>query len=271
MQIQKLIPDNFIDDSLVNCFSPIHTTQVFLGSTRINIRNRLVKTPSVFEKLYTLICIVAVSFSFGYFELTYYLDFHDKDTTVFIACIIGAFVQHASYLSNMINVRFCNSKLAVKIFNKLQKIDNILPLNEIKNLKIVQYHWNIAGLLLIIVPFLCGYIIHVFATVDYPILTVFSAMGLLSIYLELLLAGSLISYLTIRLRFLNKIIQYNLHMKHGDCKSRQTPVVVIERFIISSELNADNNLDLNKFVMCLKEILKLYKMINEVFSYPVGF
>ncbi|XP_075972490.1 uncharacterized protein LOC142974210 [Anticarsia gemmatalis] len=235
---------NLLDDSFVKCFAPIHVLQAFLGSSRINIKNNSVTYITLEQKLYTFIWIIGFSVSFAYFVLHFYKIYYDKDTILQVTHIIGAFIQYASYLCNIIHVRFFENVSSNQIYHTIQRIDDILLLKHYKSLSQRQFYWNIIYLITIIFPFECGFALYVVMIVEYPLLTIFWAMGLLITYIELLLIGSLIYYLTLRLKYLNKIIEENVAAK-------------------------SNLVDLDKFLLSLKEILKSYKMITDVFSFTV--
>lgn len=124
-----------MDASLVKCFSPMYTVLMFLGCSRISVKDQLVTTPSIWQKLYTLLCVAAFTFSFCYFEVYYYRTFYNEDAIMYMASLVGTLVQYTSYLSNTIYARYCDSEPVINLCLKLQKVDNILALKDFKHLK----------------------------------------------------------------------------------------------------------------------------------------
>lgn len=270
MRPRRYIVDR-MDANLVKCFSPLYQMLMFLGCARISFKDHLVTTPTVWQKLYTLFCIAAVTFSFFYLESYYYTTYYLEDTIIYMASITGILVQYISHFTNTIHTRFWDSESAVNLFLMLQKVDNTLSLKEFQCMKEQQYYWNLIVLVLIIAFFECGFIVHAMFTVEHPILTVFVGLGLLNVYVEIVLCASLIFFLAIRLRFLNKVIDYNFQVKcTAYFKEPIKPIVVNENFIITADSNDSNKLEIEKLLDCFKQILKLYKLITEIFSFPVS-
>lgn len=268
---QQIFKKIFLSHSFVKCFAPIHIAQFLLGSCRTNIKNNIVKSISAQQKLYSFIWILVFTVSFFYLSLHYFHEFYHKDTVLYVATVIGGLVQYISYLSNIINVRFFNNTSSKEVYILIQKIDDIMMLKQYRNLKNSQYYWNVVLVMLIVIPFECGFMSYMVLTVEYPALTVFWAVGLLNTCLDLLLTGSLIYYVTIRLKYLNKIIKYNLSSKNlrfVDCaQSDLNQDLVIS--LNTGGTDCTPNISLNKFLFSLKQILRSYNKITEAFSFTV--
>ncbi|PZC82470.1 hypothetical protein B5X24_HaOG200866 [Helicoverpa armigera] len=253
---------------LLKCFAPIHNVLLFLGSSRLKIKNNMIAPSTRYQKMYALCCIFIVTLSFSYIQLYYYLTYYHEDTTIYVCYAIGIMVQNVSYLSHTIFARFLDVESSVKLCQNLQKVDNILRLKQFKRYNEQQYYWNVVVLVFIITSFECGFLVHIWYTVEYPILAFFAGIGLLNVYMELVLAASLIVYLAIRLKFLNKIAHHNFKIK-GYYNNTRAACAVDEHLLINSDVK-DANIDLGNFLICMKEILKMYQHITQVFSFPVS-
>lgn len=270
MVIGDFKTENSLDLNFVKVISPVHYLQLFLGASCIDIRNNIIKTVTTYQKLYTVIWIIAVSGSLYHFEASYYIAYFHEDKTLFYTFAFGLLVQYVSYLYNIIYVRFYKGEQTVKVFVLMQKVDCALKRNNLISTSAKNYYMTIIWSSYVVIAFGCGFALFVFYNIKNALYTLPFGFAIASVYLELISTGTCIYYLAERLRFLNEVIGTNLLYQKLYCGGRhKRNINKIQRISIVAPDDREA-ISLKDFTNILTSILQLFNDVSSLFSTRVS-
>ncbi|XP_060800735.1 uncharacterized protein LOC132901855 [Amyelois transitella] len=151
------ISKNMLDEDFLNVFQQFRLFQVVLGSCRIDARYRFVTTPSLYQKLYTVVIITLVFISYSgmicyaykrYENMNYFYAFTSMNT-------IAHFIF---YFSSIFQSRFYCNKENVKFYVKLSQVDKLIKVhyNKIISNVIKRMNWITLLALFLVICFIVG-------------------------------------------------------------------------------------------------------------------
>lgn len=254
----------------LRCFRPIAIVQYVTGSSRINIGANRVYPIKKLQNMYSLLLMAIMSSAAYYFETLYY-RVYSSNTIMFYCCAIGICWQHSGYICNMFNIRCLSKKEFQSIFSTIQKLDKILRLNNDKRLWRRQFIANILLVSLMTWAYLMNFLLQMFHTSEEPYLTLFLGLILVTLYTELLLTGSLINSLSLRLRFVNLAVKDKLYFsvyKNTSAMSYWLDLDFMKE--IKNKRFDTRYLDETMMFLSVKLILIVFKDIAKISSFQVS-
>lgn len=272
--MQEEIIQDRLENNLIKCFSVLHKTLYVLGSTRVIIKDRVVERPNNgWLNLYSFFLVLCALFSETYLQVFYFDAFFHRNAIMYYTSLFGTVTQYLSYIMSLISARFTKVEENVIIYSKLQKIDRILKLSHDSYYTDFQAKVQNGTLLLICVFFPIGFYTHSAGLMDKPIYTALLAPALLILYLDLLLYGSLIYFIAVRVSIFNKMMKNHIDKCLNEQPELKLPKTAVQMFL--SLLNPsydriEDTLELNRWSECIQELLKSYKMINDIFNFQVS-
>lgn len=217
-----------LDDDFIKVFEPYRSFQKILGSSRVDVKHRTVTVPTIYQKCYTIFCIILVSISVMFLLHVYYMRFNDKRYfLMYFLWMGGISAVLIVFSTNIIHTRFINNKSNVELLIKMQKIDRVMR----KNHKINATHFKqnrmmvFALALVFMAIFLLSVII---AREEFGVLELAGATYILQTFVfELSNCSSHIRFFDMRVRLINSII-----IKHF--KRRRSSIEVLSEERISA-------------------------------------
>ena len=210
MKAVEYLSSDILEENFLRSFYPFRLIQTILGSSRVDARDRFVTAPTVLQKMYTVICLIAC---FGLYTCSVFFYFNKFAlfSNIYYITITSIYIHYTLYLCTVINARFFNNENNVKFYIQLQKIDRKLKVDKNSYLNDVSFYANVVTVSIILVLLATMFIL----TLSNEKLTeVFSFAGFmwaqLSSTMEWLFCSNLLLYFYIRLRFINAIISNHL-------------------------------------------------------------
>ncbi|KAG6450767.1 hypothetical protein O3G_MSEX006756 [Manduca sexta] len=267
--------ENELHENILTTLSHTYKIQRILGSARIKIINRSVFPNTIWEKLFTLFWLGAATVSIVYYEVYYYMRYYPLNFVLYVACAVGILSQYIIYVINVVYDKMLYRPGDAEIYFLIQKVNQKLMLHRCTYLTKSHVMLNYIFLTLVNVPFLIGYCIHVFYSVEKPLYVLFLGFQLLVIYMDIFIIGFFIIFLSMQLGFLNDLlIKYIAKTIPYSTKSgisrNQILKFLLKRAAIEHKTKCKNPPKFEQYFDVVRYILKCYKIVNEVYSLSVS-
>lgn len=263
-----------IKRNISECFSYLLNLEFFLGSNRVSVKNRIIRSPNHMQNFYSLVFFLCATFSQIYYQIYYFEHFYNMDGAIYTTYAIGQVTPYISYVTCLLVARFTKQRENIEIFTKLQQIDEILSLEHDQYFTKFQARLqNILATLVVVIFPICS-IIYAFQVVDKPLYTIFLSPAYLTVYVDLILFAGFLYYICVRLSILIKLLK-NLIRRFGDEHIEVTPFLIRLGFSLIypniDRIGEQSTLEPDKWAQCAADILKAYQMINHIFCFQVRF
>nr|XP_037871007.1 uncharacterized protein LOC119629394 [Bombyx mori] len=273
--------ENSLEEYIHMSFSPIYKYQKFLGSNRISLKAKnKITVANNWEKLYAFLWMLAASYSIHHFISFFYSYYYERSNIIFLACSLGISMHYLTYILTITYDKFLTREADIDLFIDIQKIDRLLKLDRctvlFKKFRLI----NIFLLILVTVPFISGFLIHVFDYIDKPYKTFFLGLGVTITYVDVLVTAFFITKLTLRLAYINdRIAMYNKinipHKKYSGIRRSILWIFGWRIFKIMPKIKKNGTREKKstfiKYPSIIFNILKCYRSITEIYSLPVRF
>lgn len=265
----EYLSDDILEEEFIKCFTPYCYMQMILGSCRIDARDRFVTAPSLFQKAYTVVCIIMGTFAFIYLNYILYSNKFKDDFDLFAMCLSALFLTYVTYLCIVIDVRFLNCDDNVKFIVQIQKIDRLMGIKNNRKFNAFNRYLNYGSMsflaILSIIPCVSMWY------QDYVV-----GIGMLGVLysettsaVEIIFCSNIIMFFFTRLRFLNSIMRNHLQQDIQDVKTSRIPYPSVKQICSSAAMSHDFiSSDTDVY---LKEILYAFKKLQDLYRYQVLF
>ncbi|XP_063823315.1 DNA-directed RNA polymerase subunit beta''-like [Ostrinia nubilalis] len=207
---QEYLSKNILDKSLYETFSVLRILQVLFGSCRVDVRDRFVSSPTVYQKAYTLMIIVMSAFLYMINFVTY-LYKYSVNINLYRSAIGTSLIQILMYFLNIIHVRFINNTQNVDFVISMQELDRSMKLEHNNSINTTLRRFNtITTILILSIWTVLNTIASIFLALPMMVTVVTISISEITNMLELNHCSNLMSYYTIRVRFINAILQNHL-------------------------------------------------------------
>ncbi|KAJ0179445.1 hypothetical protein K1T71_005157 [Dendrolimus kikuchii] len=216
MQIIKVVSnpeyvsEDILDEDFITTFKHIHCMQVLLGSCRVNVKNRFVTTPSLFQKFYTLILMIC-AFGLNYIAVQVHFDKFKDYKSIYYLRLASVFVEIIKYICIIIHVRFLNGDANAEFFIKLQKTDRLMKIDRNPAINNILYRINVATVVFLTIYFLTLGIISIGSRMFIFLTLIGLAYSQHVFLLEMMLCTNILMYFFLRIRFVNSILKNYLY------------------------------------------------------------
>lgn len=259
----EYLSKDILEEDFIKSFLIVYRLELLLGSCRVDAKNRFITTPTIIQKLYTVIISLAAIAGNALIIYAIYPRINDK--TVYglsVAAIIGHLL---TYLCNAIHVRFMNGAKNVEFHLKMQKIDRLMKIDKSKPIyKMLRGANNLSIILL----FGAYVVIFIYALIkfDYDYTMFLSVVfGQFTYIVELINCSSVVVYFVIRLKFINAIVKN--HLKSNAAAATDTKKVskkYIRRLAMES-----HNFETSDTSVYLRELFHCFETFQELYRFQV--
>ncbi|XP_035431844.2 uncharacterized protein LOC118263781 [Spodoptera frugiperda] len=208
----EYLSKDIIEEEFTKSLRLMYRLQMLMASTRVDLKDRFVTTPSLLQKCHTMLSVVLL-LGLDYIVIHKYdTILFDNETIYYLSsCVTG--LQTLTFICNIIHVRFLNGDDNVEFFVKLQQIDRCMNIHRNKTVTALLLKTNIFSLAAVFVIFS---VLVAIATAKgtaafWPYIGI--AYSQLNFVLELICCSNIFVYFYIRARFINSIIKNYLDPK----------------------------------------------------------
>ncbi|CAK1578541.1 unnamed protein product [Parnassius mnemosyne] len=207
----EYLSKDILEEEFLKISASYRYLQKFLGSCRVDARDRFVTAPTKYQKAYTVMCIVIATFLFINLNLILYNEMSGKKFNIYRIIFCALSLNFVTYLLNIIHVRFFNGEDNAKFFCQLQRIDRMLNIENNKIINSFAIIMNIASISFLMLAYLiiCGASWYQEIIVSMGLLGVLYSQTTFTI--EISFCANTIIIFYVRLRFLNSVIRNYLH------------------------------------------------------------
>ncbi|XP_059061874.1 uncharacterized protein LOC131854750 [Achroia grisella] len=244
---------DLISEDLLKSFAPIRCCQYVVGSCRVDCRNRFVTTPTLYQRLYTILLLCFVLIVHCILINFFYIQFKDYRDIFFLCTSIATF-------QTLLHFLHCGCKL-----------DNLIIDNTDKNLYNCIYKLNIATVSITLFAFLL-----VFITSFDRLKKVICITGIIYTDVTFLLETShysnLMVYFAMHLRILNSILKNHLNKEYQEDTIDLTIPSHNGYFVkILFKQIETKNLDLKSFEVqaYLKKLLNVFSHYQNIYMFQM--
>ncbi|CAF4911936.1 unnamed protein product [Pieris macdunnoughi] len=210
MSNAEYLSKDILEDQYIRSFSPFHYVEVALGTSRIHLRNRFVTSPTLSQKVYSLVCAGLACGLHVYVTITYFEKYY-KYPIIYYTFVSLASMHFMTFACNIIHLRFFNTVENQEFYVQMQQLDRMLKVHDCINN--MQYLYNIytvaASILILFCTFICGVFLHYLLAIGF----IGILYGVLCCALEWMHCASLLIYFYLRIRYINAIISNHLEGK----------------------------------------------------------
>ncbi|XP_030025457.2 uncharacterized protein LOC115443980 [Manduca sexta] len=264
----EYVSKDILEEDFVKSFKLLIYIQMALGSCRVYNKDRFLTSPTIFQKIYTILCIIITitlyavilndySWKYGKTSYLYYLI-----TAVFLVDLI-------TYICNMIQVRFLNSDANIEFFIHLQNMDRLMKiehkgtiwttLRKINNVSLIYFVVGLFGYLF--------YAIYKGGLINWSYSSLVNSQ--LTLMLEIGNCSNFVAHFIIRLNIVNCIMCNHLNPN----KSKKRPkiyltVTALKRWIRYTTAKT-HDFALNDTENYLKAIFDGFKKFREIYKFQV--
>nr|WCC57754.1 gustatory receptor 41 [Papilio dardanus] len=264
----EYLSDDILEEHFIKIYRCYRRVQTILGSCRVDIRDRFVTAPTVYQKCYT-IALVAIS-TYLYIctnILIYDNKVPDRSYSYYMYfCVL--LLSYVSYICNIIHVRFVNSDENSKFLIQLQKIDRLMEIDGNKSMYGFIYLTNIVTLALLLTSYVLLYGASWYKNVRDAIELLGEFCNEVTFAIEISHCANTTVFLVTRLRFLNSIILNHLQKddeNNDEKKESIFPTKSGMRYIASK---THDFVSTDTYV-CLKAILDAYSKFQMLYRFQV--
>ncbi|XP_059045689.1 uncharacterized protein LOC131841390 [Achroia grisella] len=261
---------DLISEDLLKSFAPIRCCQYVVGSCRVDCRNRFVTTPTLYQRLYTILLSCFVLIVHCILINFFYIQFKDYRDIFFLCTSIATF-QTLLHFVYIVGARFLNNKKHKELYIKMEQLDNLIIDNTDKNLYNCIYKLNIATVSITLFAFLL-----VFITSFDRLKKVICITGIIYTDVTFLLETShysnLMVYFAMHLRILNRILKNHLNKEYQEDTIDLTIPSHNGYFVkILFKQIETKNLDLKSFEVqaYLKKLLNVFSHYQNIYMFQM--
>ncbi|XP_072941888.1 uncharacterized protein [Epargyreus clarus] len=260
---QEYLSKDILEEESIKSFAPIRILQIFYGTCRVDVRHRFVTAPTVWQKCYSIFCIISVILS--HLNLMYMYG-HYTSRNIRCTVTIWIIVILVTNTSNLIHNRFFNGEANAKFYVKLQKIDRIMKID--KNEIINNFMYTVSVLIVLYtVNSLILSIVIALAPTSFDFIGVIGIIcSNFSFLTELMHCCLNIYHFSVRLRFINCIIVNYLEGNPVRTKpSRRFHIKIPLSYIAS----LSHHFETSPIDVYLKELCSIFATFRELYQFQV--
>lgn len=255
---------HILEEDFIKLFKPIHIGQALVGTIRMKIKYRFVSKCSQMQKAYSLLLIPLTTF-FCIQEVITSMNIKENQGNRKIYMENGLLiVSTVTYAITVINNKYFNCTKNAELYLSMQKIDRILKLTINGQFNRRNYRSNVAGCIFIWITYIIPLIYTIFTSnLNLYILIAFMTQVISGAGLELEMMNmiSILYYLVLRLKSINKIIS---HINSDECVCETKLLHIVKQ-------NNDNlQIDVRALVKAFKEIIETYSLFKNNFKFSVS-
>lgn len=269
----EYLSKDILDEEFIKSLRVMYSFQNLLASSRVDLKDRFVTTPSLFQKCYTLLSVILLLSADYIIVHKHNLILLDNETLYYLSnCVTG--LQSVTFLFNIIHVRFFNGPTNVHFFVKLQQIDRCMKLDRNKSITALLVRVNIFSLVMVLIIFITLLIV---AGANgngsfWPYLG--NVYSQLSFVIELVSCSNIIYFFCIRARFMNSIIINYLDQKKTQqiLFSKKHPFYSLfpNRIFFRRLAAESHNFISSDTDVYLKEILNGFSEFQDIYRFQVS-
>lgn len=265
--IGEYVPKNYVRLGLYRSFWFYGFTQMISGSCRVDVRNRYVTRPSVYQKCYTVVTAIITGIIYTNTISRYIIKFK-VNHNLYLLSKLMILTHFSVFVIHLFHVRFLNNDNNVNFVIKLQKIDLRMKIDQInrfttiiRKLTNLSIMMALAGLSFLFACSLYDGTIVVITSIATG--TVCESI----LIIDLALCCTLMAYFIIRIRFVNSIIANHLK-QHDD-------FVLYGQFFNANSFYRKLAAKSHDFKSCdtdvyLKEIMEGFYEFQSIFRFQVN-
>lgn len=261
----EYLSKDILEKDFLKVFTYFNIAQRFLGSSRVDARDCFVSPPTVFQKLYTIICCIFFSI-YSYIFMNFYIVRYNESPCVGLILQIAIVIYILVFLCNMIHVRFLNNETNVKFYITMQDIDRTMGIGVHKDINIfLRFVYNASILLLgaviciMVLMFVnSGLFLFGFITTMYLYGTV---------VLETVYCINLTEYFILRIRFINSIMANYIELDHF--VGKRTIILLRKRSSIRQLAAQTHNFRTWDIDIHLKALFHCFEQFQNLYRFQV--
>lgn len=205
----EYISEDILEENFIRAFKHMHCMQVFLGSCRVNAKDRFVTKPSYIQKFYTLILIIS-AFALSYTATQIYFSKFKDYKSIYYIRLSSLLLENLKFICIIVHVRFINGQANANFLIKLQKTDRLMKIDQNETINEILYRINFATVVLLIVYFVFLAVVSV-SSGNFIHLTLMGLAYSQHVFLlEMTHCMNLVMYYFLRIRFINSILKNHL-------------------------------------------------------------
>ncbi|KAJ0179446.1 hypothetical protein K1T71_005158 [Dendrolimus kikuchii] len=206
----EYVSEDILEKEFVESFQFALYFQMFLGTCRVNSKDRFVTSPTTLQKFYSISLTISTAVMNCYAIHLYFPIFFSYDHRVYYLRLATSGLDFIVFLLNIMHVRFFNLDENSNFYIHLQGTDRALKIDKVNFVYRTLRRLNVFStvILIIVIVFLVGFTM---ALSDFNVLPF---LGILycnfSFLFEVMYCSNILVYFIIRIRFINAIIKNHI-------------------------------------------------------------
>lgn len=265
---------NILSKEFIKSFRPIYYFQLLIASSRLNIKDSFVTSPSLLQKCYTVLSVIGIlALDFVTIQNNSLLHKIESSTIYYLSSCVTV-LQTLTFICNIFHVRFMNGRENADFFVKLQQIDRCMKLDRNKVITTMMFRKNALSLVCALVPF-CALFGAAYTKQN---IALWSLLGIvytqINVVVEMVACSNIFMFFFVRTRFLNSILYNYTHHKNDKCvtssKNKILDSLTPTKKFMNQLAAGTHNFATSKVDIYLKEILGGFAMMQEIIKFQVS-
>ncbi|XP_028160026.1 uncharacterized protein LOC114352579 [Ostrinia furnacalis] len=266
MIASEYISKNILDTNLYETFSLVRTVQFVLGSCRVDVTDRFVSLPTVYQKIYTLLMLLIVAMLYVAVHFTY-LSKYTVNANLHKGAVSTLVIHFLAYLFNMIHVRFVNNIRNVEFVISMQELDRSMKLEHNNSINSIVRKISVISTTLLTLGLIATIVTAtVFLAMPVMLIVVTVTLSEVTNILDLSHCSTLMAYYTIRIRFVNSIID-NHTTRISKYYSYDT--IIYSKNYMRELAAKTHDLRYSETDIYLKEIIKSFSKFRSLYQFQM--
>lgn len=208
--VVEYVSEDILEKEFVNSFQFALRFQMFLGTCRINMKDRFITSPTILQKLYSISLIMTTTVMYCLAIYLYYPILFSYDRGVNSLRFISAIIDYIVFLLNIIHARFMNIDNNSKFYIHLQHTDRIMKINNVNFLYRALNRLNVFSTMFLFIA-ISFFTVLTMALSDFNILPFLGiSYSNFSFLIEVMYCSNILLYFIIRIKFINAVIKNHI-------------------------------------------------------------
>ncbi|XP_038213264.1 uncharacterized protein LOC119833349 [Zerene cesonia] len=211
----EYLSSDILEKNFIRSFSPFYVVQMIIGSSRVDIRDRFVSSPSRRQKVVVVFSVIVTLLLYIHVILNYTYNKFEKYPAMYAITTCCTATYYFTFLCNMIHVRFVNANANRKFYLLLQEIDRIMKLDQNEKIYSLFFLNNFTTVMTSSIFLSVAFFVAIYQNFIQILGFTGILYSIVCCIVEWLCCADLLIYFFLRVRFINAIILN--HIK-GDIK-----------------------------------------------------
>lgn len=266
--MNESITNNILEDVFVKTFSPFHKLQFIIGSNRVNIKSRLVLTPTILQKLYTIIFITVTTTLYINMLSIYQMRFKNN-YSVYLVCLCYFFIYYMTYLFTIIHARFVYNENNHKFILRMQALDRMMTIHKNLDLYKPLYNSNLKSVLFYLIISTVTYTLTLYRNIFEGLIFFGIFYSSICCGLEWLHISNIVMYLYTRLQFTNAIMINHLESELNTISQTNLHMNVTSKKYMRFYASKTRDFKIDCTDKYLKDLLHIFNNFQDLYRFEV--